>query len=120
MYDMSDKLRTRGHALNPVPQQQHLMDSFHHGDTSLPPGSTPYLMVARRFTHFSIFFYPRGGAPHKESQPPYILREHAHVPAEAERTHKARISFFSRLTRTQRARAHFNLQHWFLYHMGLY
>jgi hypothetical protein len=28
---------------------------FHHGDTSLPPGSTPYLMVARRFTHFPSF-----------------------------------------------------------------
>ena len=42
---------------------------------------------------FSIFFNPRGGAPHKESQPLDILREHAHVHAQAERTHKARISF---------------------------
>ena len=50
-------------------------------------------MVALRFAHFSILFNPRGGAPQKKSQPPRILREHAHVPALAERKHKARISF---------------------------
>ena len=68
-------------------------------------------MIALRFAHFPSFITPEGGnvklwikiikedfirnswAPHKKSQPPRILREHAHVPALAERTHKARISF---------------------------
>jgi hypothetical protein len=42
---------------------------------------------------FPSFSTPEGERHKKKSQPAHILREHAHVPALAERTHKARISF---------------------------
>jgi hypothetical protein len=34
--------------------------------------------------------------------------------------HTRHASLFYVVTRTQRTRAHFNPQYWFLYHMGLY
>ena len=77
----------RRHALNPVPQQQHFVNSFHHGDTSLLPGSTPYLMVARRFTHFSSFSTPEvkrhtkkvNHSTSSENPPMYPLKQSEHT-----------------------------------------
>ena len=69
---------------------------------------------------FLIFFNPRGGgATQRKPTTLHPQRTRSCTRLSRANTQGTHL-FFYVVTRTQRTRAHFNPQHWFLYHMGLY
>jgi len=106
----------RGRALNTASQQQRqqqqrFINSFHHGDTSLSPGSTPVQYGCAALYTFSHLFQPL--APHKESQSHPLSPSSENTPIHPLRQskHTRRASLLCVLTHAQRTRAHFNPQY---------
>ena len=95
------------------------MNNFQHGDTGLPSGSTPYLMVARRFTHFPSFLTPEWERHTKKANHPIFLENTPMFPLK-QSVHTRHTTFFT-LSPARNTHVYTpTRKHWFLFHMGLY
>jgi len=96
----------REHALNLAPQQQHSMKSFNHGDTGIPPCSTPLPYGCAALYTFSHLFQPqRGSATRRKPATSHPKRTRPCTRLDGVNTQGAHV-FFTFLTRAQRTHVH--------------